>query len=401
MNKLTIDDLDLTGKKVLVRVDFNVPLDNKGNITDDTRIRSAIPTLAKIIKSGGSAIVMSHLGRPDGVRNDRFTMKPIVSKLETFLGKPVKFAPDCIGAEVELLVKDLKSGELLLLENLRFHRGETTNNRSFASQLAKLGDLYVNDAFGTAHRAHASTHAIALMFEGKAVAGYLMQKEIEYFEKALINPARPFVAIIGGEKVSSKILVIQNLLGKVDKLLIGGAMTYTFVKAKGGSIGKSLFAEDFIDTAKKLLELPDADKIRLPVDTATGIDIHDPLLGINYRPSDLIPDNEIGLDIGHISAEEFKDHILQAKTVIWNGPVGMCEDDRFATGTKIIAEAMAQLTAIGGTTIVGGGNTIAALNKYGLADQISHVSTGGGASLEYLEGKVLPGIGALTDKEMS
>lgn len=400
MNKLTLDDLDLKNRKVLVRVDFNVPLDSEGNITDDTRIRATLPTIEKIIKSGGSAIVMSHLGRPKGERNEKFSLKPVVGRLAFLLGRPVKLAPDCIGAEVEKMVKGTAPGEVLLLENVRFHKEETDDNLAFAFKIAKLGDCYVNDAFGSAHRAHASTHAVALMHEGNSAAGYLMQKEIEYFDKALTSPERPFIAIIGGAKISTKISVLYNLLDKVDKLLIGGAMMYTFVKAKGGNIGKSLYEPEYLDTAKEILALPNVDKLRLPVDSAAAVDPSDKTNVISHYRWDLMPDDKMGLDLGYISAEEFKDRILAAKTVIWNGPVGMFEDDRFAVGTRIVAEAMAQLTEKGGTTIVGGGDTVAALNKFGLADKISHVSTGGGATLELLEGKILPGIAALTDKEV-
>jgi len=401
VNKKSIEDLDLKGKKVLVRVDFNVPLDSDGNITDDTRIRAALPTIEKITKSGGSAIVMSHLGRPKGKRNDKFSLKPVVGKLAFLLGRPVRLASDCIGTDTEKMVNQTASGEVLLLENVRFHKAETDDNLAFAFKIAKLGDCYVNDAFGTAHRAHASTHAVAQLHEGNSAAGYLMQKEIEYFDKALSNPERPFLAIIGGAKVSTKIPVIKNLLNIVDKLLIGGAMTYTFVKAKGGNIGKSLFEPDQLETAKEILALPNVDKLRLPVDSATAIDPSVETEVISHYRWDLIPDDEMGLDLGYISAEEFKDRILRAKTVIWNGPVGMFEDDRFAVGTRIVAEAMAELTKNGGTTIVGGGDSVAALNKFGLADKMSHVSTGGGASLELLEGKKLPGIEVLTDKELN
>ncbi len=401
MNKITIDDLDLKDKKVLVRVDFNVPLDHNMHIVDDTRMRATIRTLRKIIESGGSAILMSHLGRPKAGYEKKYSLRSIDGRLETILGVPVKFARDCIGAEVELMVKDLRPGEMMLLENVRFHKGEPSNNLAFAHQLAKLGDLYVNDAFGVAHRAHASTDGVARLLEGKSAAGYLMKKEIEYYENALSNPEKPIIAIIGGAKVSSKITVIKNLLEKVDKLLIGGAMAYTFIKAKGGNIGKSFYEEEYVDVAKEILSLPNADKLLLPVDSAIASSIKDQSTVVSHCRADKIPDDEIGFDLGFISAKEFKDQILQAKTVIWNGPVGMFEDNRFATGTRIVAEAMAQLTISGGTTLVGGGDSAAALKRFGLFDEMSHVSTGGGASLEFLGGKKLPGIEALTDKENS
>ncbi len=409
MNKLTIDDLDLRGKRAFVRVDFNVPISDEGKVEDDTRIVASLPTLRKIIESGGSAVVASHLGRPKAKREDKYSLKPVADKLKELTGWQVKFANDCIGTETETLAKSLKPGEILLLENVRFYPGEEANDLSFAGELAKLADYYINDAFGSAHRAHASTHAIASYFPGKAAAGYLMEKEITYLGKALAEPKRPFIAVIGGAKISTKIAVLLNLLKKVDKLLIGGAMTYTLIKARGGKTGKSLCEDDKIETAREILSLPEANKLLLPLDSITALNPDatcETKIGetkINYicwriRPSDNIPDEEIGFDIGPEAISSFTKEIASAKTVIWNGPMGMFEKDLFAGGTKAIACALADLTASGGITVVGGGDSIAALDKFGLSDKMTHTSTGGGASLEFLEGKVLPGVDALTDK---
>jgi len=410
MRKLSIDDLNLAGKRALVRVDFNVPMDAYGNITDDTRIRESLPTIRKIMGSGGSAVLMSHLGRPKNNRDTKFSLAPAAKRLEELLKHRVKMAPDCIGREVEQMASTLLPGEVLMLENVRFHAEEEANDRNFAAGLAKLGNIYINDAFGSAHRAHASTHAVASFFPGQAAAGYLMEKELRYLGQALANPQRPFVAVIGGAKISTKIDVIRNLLGKVDRLLIGGGMAYTLIKAKGGKIGKSLCEDDALGTAKDIMAQPDAGKISLPVDSvialnpdATGPEVtHD---GVAHKtqcwkfcPSDAIPDEWIGFDIGDDAQKEFTDIIKGAKTVVWNGPVGMFEKDLFAEGTRAVAEAMVEMTAADGISVVGGGDSVAALNKFGLAGKMSHVSTGGGASLEFLEGKALPGVDALTSK---
>lgn len=395
MKKLSIDQLELRGKRALVRVDFNVPVDKAGNVTDDTRIQAALPTIRKIVKDGGSAILMSHFGRPEGARDEKYSLRPVANRLEHLLGAPVLFADDCIGDKVEAIARELKGGQVLLLENVRFHKAETKNDPEFAGQLAKLGDLYINDAFGSAHRAHASTHAVAGYFPAKAVAGYLMIAELRYLGGAVADPERPFTAIIGGAKISTKIDVITNLLNKVDNLIIGGAMTYTFLKAGGGAIGKSLVEDDKLDVAREILTLPTAGKIVLPVDSLCAGSL-DALEGINY-PSGNIPPDMIGLDIGNQAQKQFRDIILRSKLVVWNGPVGMFEKEPFAGGTKGVAIALADLTRRGGTTVVGGGDSVAALNEFGLAEKMSHVSTGGGASLEFLEGKELPGVTALTD----
>ncbi|MBM3325455.1 MAG: phosphoglycerate kinase [Calditrichaeota bacterium] len=409
MHKLTIDDLELRGKRAFVRVDFNVPLSAEGKVEDDTRIAASLPTLRKILLAGGSAVVASHLGRPKAKREEKYSLKPVADKLRELTGWPVKFVPDCIGLEVEAAAQALKSGEILLLDNVRFYPGEEANDPAFAAQFAKLADYYINDAFGSAHRAHASTHAVAGHFPGRAAAGYLMEKELAYLGRALANPQRPFVAVIGGAKISTKIDVLRNLLKMVDLLLIGGAMTYTFEKAKGGKIGKSLCEEDKIDAAKEILALPETGKLRLPVDSLTALNpdavCESEVAGQKIkhicwriRLSNAIPDDEIGFDIGPEAVSDFTKAIAGAKTIVWNGPLGMFEKDLFAGGTKAVARALADLTAAGGITVVGGGDSVAALEKFGLSDKMSHISTGGGASLEFLEGKVLPGVAALTDK---
>lgn len=397
MNKLTIDHLQLKGKKVLVRVDFNVPMDENLNITDDTRIRASHPTIQKIIQEGGIAILMSHLGRPKGKVNLKYSLKPVAERLGQLLNKEVKFANDCIGEEVKKLVNSLKEGDVLLLENLRFHEEEEKNDENFARELASLGDIYINDAFGSAHRAHASTEGVTKFFKENA-AGYLMQKELEYLSKAVGNPERPYTAILGGAKISGKIDVITNLMNKVDNLLIGGGMAFTFFKAQGLEIGKSLLEEDRIEMAKEILKKVKANNINLylPVDVVIA-DAFD-----NNAKTEIVDVNNIkpdwqGLDIGPKTIELFRSIILKSKTVVWNGPMGVFELDNFAKGTFEIAKALAEATQNGVTTIVGGGDSAAAISKIGFEDKVSHVSTGGGASLEFLEGKTLPGVAALTD----
>ncbi|RMF59136.1 MAG: phosphoglycerate kinase [Calditrichaeota bacterium] len=398
MAKLTIDDLDLKGKNVLMRVDFNVPLDENLHITDDLRIRAALPSIRKVINDGGRAILCSHLGRPKGQRVDSLSLKPVAEHLSRLLEKEVLFANDCIGPEVEKLKSSLKDGDVLLLENLRFHKGETDNDPEFARQLASGCDVYINDAFGTAHRAHASTEGVTRFFQ-QCAAGYLMQKELKYLGEALENPRRPFVAILGGAKISGKIDVIQNLLGKTDVLLIGGGMIFTFFKAHGWEIGKSLLEADRLEMAKEILKKAQESQteLLLPVDVLVAdkfeagastqiVGVHD------------IPPDGIGVDIGPKTIELFKEKLKDAQTVVWNGPMGVFEIDEFAQGTEAIARILADITRNGATTIVGGGDSAAAVKKLGLEDQLSHVSTGGGASLEFLEGKVLPGVAALTDK---
>ncbi len=397
MNKLTIDKVQLKGKRVLVRVDFNVPLDENQNITDDRRITSALPTIKKIIADGGKAILMSHLGRPKGEVKAEFSLAPVAKKLSELLGKDVTFAPDSVGDDVAKLVAELNDGDVLLLENLRFHKEETDNGEEFAKALATFGDIYVNDAFGTAHRAHASTEGVT-KFIDTCVAGYLMQKELNYLHGAIAEPKRPFTAILGGAKITGKIDVIETLLEKVDTLIIGGGMAYTFYKAQGFEIGSSLLDADKVELAKEMLAKFEASNVNvlLPVDVLVAKDFD------NDSPSEVVKVNEMpadkmGLDIGPETVELFCNEIKKSKTVVWNGPMGVFEFPNFANGTNSVANALVDATENGAITIVGGGDSAAAIKKAGLDEKVSHVSTGGGASLEFLEGKVLPGVEALTD----
>jgi phosphoglycerate kinase len=398
MAKLTLDDINVSGKRVLMRVDFNVPIGDDGKVADDLRIRAALPSIRKVLESGGSLVLMSHLGRPKGKRDEKYSLKPVAERLSELLGKPVKMAPDCIGPEVEKMARELKPGEVLLLENLRFHGEEEANDPAFAEQLARLGDVYVNDAFGTAHRAHASTEGVTKYFKVCA-AGYLMQKELEYLGKAVGEPERPYVAIMGGAKISGKIDVIQNLLPKVDVLLIGGGMAYTFFRAKGYSIGKSLLEEDRIEVAKQVMADAKARGVELilPLDNVVATEISE-TAETKVTPDENVPEGWIGVDIGPKTIARFREKILGAKTIVWNGPMGIFEKDPFAKGTIAIAQALAEATKKGATTVVGGGDSAAAIAKAGLEEEVSHVSTGGGASLEFLAGLTLPGVAALTDK---
>jgi len=397
MKKLSIDKVDLKNKRVLVRVDFNVPLDENLQITDDIRITSALPTIKKIINDGGKCILMSHLGRPKGGPNPKYSLKPVAVHLGQLLDGNVKFAPDCIGDQVKAIVHSLVDGEVLLLENLRFHPEEEKNDPAFAKQLAELGDVYINDAFGSAHRAHASTEGVT-KFIKVCAAGYLMQKELDYLGEAISNPVRPFTAILGGSKISGKIDVIENLLPKVDFLLIGGGMAYTFYKAMGYEIGKSLLEEEKINLAEEMLEKFKTSKAKviLPKDNVIASEFKNesPLSVVD---ADKIPADKMGLDIGPKTISEFKEVILKSKTVIWNGPMGVFEFDNFAKGTDAIAKALADVTENGAVTVIGGGDSASAIKKAGLDEKVSHVSTGGGASLEFLEGKILPGVAALND----
>ncbi|HUN65731.1 MAG TPA: phosphoglycerate kinase [Bacteroidota bacterium] len=397
MNKKTIDQVDLKGKRVLVRVDFNVPI-KQNAITDDTRIVESLPTIRKIIRDGGKAILMSHLGRPKGKPNMEFTLKPVADHLARLLGMPVGFAPDCIGPQVRTMVGAMANGSCLLLENLRFHAEEEANDPAFARNLAESGDLYVNDAFGSAHRAHASTEGVT-HYLSPSVAGYLMQKEIDYLGRAIGSPVRPYIAIIGGAKISGKIDVIENLMPKVNTLLIGGGMMFTFYKAKGMEIGTSLLEPDKLDVAKKILDLAAKRNLNLvlPVDCIVA-DRMDNNADRKTVPVTGIPPGWMGLDIGAETVKLFSTALLGAKTVVWNGPMGVFEMDNFAAGTKAIATTLADITSKGATTIVGGGDSAAAIAQLGLEKKVSHVSTGGGASLEFLEGKTLPGVAALTDR---
>lgn len=399
MKKLTIDHVNLKNRRVLLRVDFNVPLDESLNITDDTRIRESLPTLRRIIDQGGKAVVMSHLGRPKGKKNPAMSLKPCARRLSELLGKPVAMATDCIGDDVSRQAEALQPGDVLLLENLRYYNEEEANDAGFAQKLAALGDLYVNDAFGTAHRAHASTEGVTRFFK-QNVAGYLMEKEINYLGRALEDPRRPFVAVIGGAKVSGKIDVIENLMKKVDSIIIGGGMAFTFAKAMGQEIGKSLFEADRAEMAKAIVEKGRNSRVKLlfPVDTVAASEFKNDAEH-KVVPMDCIPAEWMGLDIGPATVELFSKEIAAARTVVWNGPMGVFEMPNFAGGTMAVAEALVKATLGGAATIVGGGDSAAAISEMGLAAKVSHVSTGGGASLEFLEGKTLPGLAALTDAE--
>ena len=398
MAKLTVEDIEVKGKHVLMRVDFNVPLEG-GEVANDKRIRGALPTIKYILDNGGKLILMSHLGRPKGKRVSEMSLKPCVPVLSDLLGKPVAFAEDCIGEPAHAAVDMLGDGDVLLLENLRYYKEETDNNPEFAAKLAKLGDIYVNDAFGTAHRAHASTEGVTRHFQ-QCAAGYLMMKELDYLGKALEHPERPFVAIMGGAKISGKIDVIANLLPKVDKIIIGGGMSYTFFKAQGLEIGKSLLEADKIDVAKALLKEGEG-KLILPADCVVTdhLDFGDRKVGpLDIVSADAIPADAEAVDIGPESINVFGNILRDAKTIVWNGPMGVFEIDETAKGTYAVAHVLAEATENGAISIIGGGDSAAAVEKAGVAGKMSHVSTGGGASLEFLEGKVLPGVAALTDK---
>jgi len=395
MNKMSIADMDVKGKRVITRVDFNVPLDENGNVTDDKRIRGALPTIRYIIENGGKLILVSHLGRPKNGPEAKFSMKPAAERLSQLLGKEVILARDVIGEDAKAKAANLKEGEILMLENVRFHKEETKNDPEFAKELASMADIFCNDAFGTAHRAHASTAGLADYLP--SCCGFLIKKELDIMGKALENPERPFVAILGGAKVSDKISVIENLLDKVDTLIIGGGMAYTFFRAKGYGVGTSICEEDKVELAKGLLAKAEEKKVKLllPVDTVAGKEFK---ADTEYKvvPSDAIPDDWIGLDIGPETVKLFSEAIKGARTVVWNGPMGVFEFENFAVGTKKIAEALAESGAV---SIVGGGDSAAAVEQLGFADKITHISTGGGASLEFLEGKELPGIAVLNEKK--
>ena len=390
---------DLAGKRVLVRVDFNVPLDESGKITDDTRIRAALPTIQDLIQKGAKVILCSHMGRPNGKVVDSMRLTPAANRLSELLGKPVVKPYDCVGDAVKTQVDAMADGQVILLENLRFHAEEEANDPEFAKALAALADVYVNDAFGTAHRAHASTEGVT-KFLSPNVAGYLMEKELQYLQAAIENPQRPLAAIIGGSKVSSKIGVIETLLDKVDKLLIGGGMIFTFYKARGLAVGKSLVEEDKLDLAKALeaKALEKGVQLLLPTDVVVA-DNFAKDANAQTVAIDAIPDGWMGLDIGPDSVKTFQAALGECKSAIWNGPMGVFEFDKFAVGTEAIARSLASLTKQGVITIIGGGDSVAAVEKVGVADQMSHISTGGGASLELLEGKQLPGVVALDDAE--
>jgi phosphoglycerate kinase len=394
MDKKTIEKVDLKGKRVFIRADFNVPLDENGNITDDGRIRSTLPTINYALDAGAKVILASHLGRPKGKPNPKYSLAPVALRLNRLLNKEVKFAKDCIGPDVEHAVQGMRPGDVLLLENLRFHAEEEQNDEAFSKALAAITDVYVNDAFGTAHRAHASTYGIT-KFVKYAVAGFLMKKEITYLQKTVANPVRPFVAILGGAKVSGKIGVIENLKDKVDKVIVGGAMAFTFIKARGQDVGNSLVEQEMLDVAQRIRKIvrEKGVKFYLPVDFVVAENMND---GAQTKivTSQEIPKGWVGLDIGPATTRLFTEAIQDAKTIIWNGPMGMFEKDAYSRGTFAIARSVADAYA---TTIVGGGDTDVAVHRAGVSDSITFISTGGGASLELLEGKELPGLTALMD----
>ncbi len=393
-----MDSYNFSGKKALIRVDFNVPLNDKYEVTDNTRIVASLPTIKKVLSGGGAVILMSHLGRPKSGYEDKFSLKHIVAEVEKLIGQSIKFAPDCIGVEAKELAESLKPGEVLMLENLRFYASETKGDLDFTEKLAKLGDVYVNDAFGTAHRAHASTTIIAQFFPNDKMFGYLIEKEIFSVSKVLREGVAPITAIVGGAKVSSKIIIMEQLLDKVNNIIIGGGMAYTFAKAQGGNIGSSLVEMDFLEIALDILAKAKSKNVTilLPEDTLAADKFSDEA-NTQICDTNNIAEGWMGMDIGEKAIASFTHCIVNSKTILWNGPVGVFEMDKFQNGTKAIALAVAEATKKGAFTLVGGGDSVAAVNKFNLAEQVSHVSTGGGAMLEYLEGKELPGIAAIME----
>ena len=392
----TIDNYNFSGKKALIRVDFNVPLNENFEITDDTRIRAALPTIKIVMEAGVSPVIMSHFGRPKSGPEDKFSMRHLVAHLSNLLGVDVKLAPDCVGEEVKKMTADLKPGEVLMLENLRFHAGETKGDEEFAKQLAENGDCWINDAFGTAHRAHASTAVIAKFFPNDKMFGYLIESEVESLDKVVKNPKRPFTAIMGGAKVSSKITIIENLLSSVDNLIIGGGMTYTFVKANGGEVGNSICEPDFFDTARNIEKLAKEKGVNLILATdVVAADDFSQDANTRVVAADQIPEGWQGLDAGPESIAKFKEVIENSATILWNGPGGGFEIDKFAVGSKAVGEAIVEATKKGAFSLVGGGDSVACVNKFNLAEGVSYISTAGGALLEYLEGRVLPGVAAV------
>ncbi len=398
MARLTIDDLNVTNKTVLIRVDFNVPLDKNQNITDDFRIQAALPTIKKMLSEGAKLILMSHLGRPKGEKKPEFSLKPVADRLNELLDNNVLFAPDSIGEEVVSMANNLKSGEVLLLENLRYHKEEKKNDPKFSAQIAALADFYVNDAFGTSHRAHASMAGVAELFEQRA-SGYLLEKELHFLGDYLDNPKRPYTAILGGAKVSGKIEIIEKLLGKVDNLIIGGAMSFTFLKAQGFNIGKSLLEEDKIQLAKDIIKAAKEKgcNLLLPVDVLAVSEIKEGAESVISSMKDM-PKDKIGVDVGPETTMLFNQIIENSKTILWNGPMGIFEIAEFATGTESIARKLAEVTKKGTVTVIGGGDSAAAIKKFGLSKEVTHVSTGGGASLELLGGLELIPINLISKK---
>lgn len=395
MNKKSIKDIDVKGKRVLMRVDFNVPLDKQQNVTDDNRIRAALPTIKYILDNNAKLILMSHLGRPKGEVKPEYSLKPAAEALRELINKPVKMLSDCIGKDVHDAVSQMSDGEVVMLENLRFHKQETDNDEEFSKELASLGDVFVNDAFGTCHRAHASTEGVTHFLE--SVSGLLVEKEIEYFQKVLTNPDKPFIFLLGGAKVADKIPVIENMMDRASTIIIGGAMAYTFMKAQNINIGSSRFEQEMMDTAKAILQKAREKgvEIILPIDHVVTDNI-ETASNIKITDGEAIEEGFMGVDIGPKTINLFIEEIKAARTIVWNGPVGIFENDRFANGTEALADIIAESDAV---SVIGGGDTAAAVAKFGVSDKMSHISTGGGASLEYLEGKALPGVAALTDKK--
>jgi len=393
----TISSYDFKGKRALIRVDFNVPLNDKFEITDDTRMRAALPTIKKIIEGGGSPIIMSHLGRPKNGPEEKFSLKPLVNHLSELLGgATVKIAPDCIGDEVKAMAENVKPGEVLILENLRFYKEETAGDEEFAAKLAENGDCWVNDAFGTAHRAHASTAVIAKFFPNDKMFGYLIESEVESLDKVVKAPQRPLTAIMGGAKVSSKITIIENLLDKVDNLILGGGMKFTFVKAHGGKVGSSICEDEFLETALNIEKLAKEKGVNLYMASdVVAADAFSNDANTKILPIGEIPDGWMGLDAGPDAIESFKKVIEKSGTILWNGPIGVFEMEAFAEGTRAVGEAVVEATKKGAFSLVGGGDSVAAVNQLGFADGVSYISTAGGALLEYLEGKTLPGVAAV------
>jgi phosphoglycerate kinase len=392
----TMDTTSFANKKALIRVDFNVPLDDDFNITDDTRITAALPTVRKVLADGGAVILMSHLGRPKSGPENRFSLRHLVPHLSDLIGVPVKFADDCVGEKAVTAAATLKMGEVLLLENLRFHKEEEAGDVTFSKQLAQLGDIYVNDAFGTAHRAHASTTIVAQFFPNDKLFGHLLAKEIESVDRVLKNSEKPVTAVMGGAKVSSKISIITNLIDRVDHIIIGGGMSFTFAKALGGTVGNSLVEDDFVETAKQILKVAETKgvKIHLPDDTVAA-DAFDNAANTKVYDTMIIPEGWMGLDIGPKTERTYHDVLMGSKTILWNGPMGVFEMESFQQGTRSVALSIAEATKKGAFSLVGGGDSVAAINKFNLSDQVSYVSTGGGALLEYMEGTDLPGIKAI------